>query len=83
MHTVLKLAQLRWTGHVISDFHRKSSMENYKRESVLKVARRNATKSPSKFHIPSGSWEQTAQGRSKWRGLINKDAALYEKKENL
>ena len=27
-----------------------------------------------------GSWEQTAQERSKWRGLINKGAALYEKK---
>ena len=26
------------------------------------------------------SWEQTAQERSKWRGLINKGAALYEKK---
>ena len=25
-----------------------------------------------------GSWEQTAQERSKWRGLINKGAALYE-----
>ena len=38
IHTVLKLAQLRWTGHVI-----RMSMENYKRESALKVARRNAT----------------------------------------
>ena len=24
------------------------------------------------FDIPIGSWEQTAQERSKWRGLINK-----------
>ena len=32
------------------------------------------------FDIPVGSWEQTAQARSKWRGLINKGAALYEKK---
>ena len=32
----------------MSDFQRKSSMENYKRESALKVARRNATKAPSK-----------------------------------
>ena len=32
------------------------------------------------FEIPMGSWEQTAQERSKWRGLINKGAALYEKK---
>ena len=32
------------------------------------------------FEIPMGSWEQTAQERSKWQGLINKGAALYEKK---
>ena len=32
----------------MSDFQRKSSMENYKRESALKVARRNATKTPTK-----------------------------------
>ena len=52
IHTVLKLAQLRWTGHVIrmpnERLPRKSSMENYKSESALKVARRNATKTPSK-----------------------------------
>ena len=32
------------------------------------------------FDIPIGSWEQTALERSKWRGLINKGAALYEEK---
>ena len=32
------------------------------------------------FDIPIGSWEQTAQERSKWRGLINKEATLYGKK---
>ena len=68
----------------MSDFQRKYSMENYRRESALKVTRRNATKTPSKslkdFDIPIGSWEQTAQERSKWRGLINKEAALYERK---
>ena len=30
-----------------------------------------------------GSWEQTAQERSKWRGLINKGTALYEKRESV
>ena len=25
------------------------------------------------FDIPIGTWEQTAQERSKWRGLINKE----------
>ena len=32
------------------------------------------------FDIPIESWEQTAQERSKWRGLINKGAALNEEK---
>ena len=30
------------------------------------------------FDIPMGSWGQTANQRSKWRGLVNKGAALYE-----
>ena len=43
MHTVLKLAQLRWTCHVVRMLDeqfpkRKSSIVNYKRESALKVA---------------------------------------------
>ena len=35
------------------------------------------------FDILLGSWEQTAQERSKWRGLINKGATLYEKRESV
>ena len=68
---------------LMRDFQKQSSMENYRRESALKVTRRNATKTPSDFDIPTGSWEQTAQGRSKWRGLINKGAVLYQKKERI
>ena len=64
---------------LMSDFQRKSSMGTYRRESALKVARRNLKASLKDFDIPMGSWEQTAQERSKWRGLvINKGAALYE-----
>ena len=62
------------------DFQRKFSMENYRRESALKVAKDTLKASLKDFEIPMGSWEQTAQERSKWRGLINKGAALYEKK---
>ena len=82
MNAVLKLVQLRWTDHVI----RKSSM-------TMRTTRRKAlSRWPEKrykdtlkaslkdFDIPIGSWEQTAQERSKWRGLINIGAALYEKK---
>ena len=35
------------------------------------------------FDIPIRSWEQTVQERSKWRGLMNKGAALYEKKKSV
>ena len=53
MYTVLKPAKLSWTGHVIRMPDERLpkkviSMENYKRESALKVARRNATKTPAK-----------------------------------
>ena len=89
MHTVLKLAQLRWTGHVIrmpdkrlpkKVFYgelqegKRSQCDQKKRyKDTLKVSLKD-------FDRPIGSWEQTAQERSKWRGLINKGAALYEKK---
>ena len=35
------------------------------------------------FDIPIGAWEQTAQERSKSRGLINKRVALYEKRDSV
>ena len=52
VHTLLKLAQLRWTGHVTrmpdERCQRKFSMENCKKESAHKVAKRNITKTPLK-----------------------------------
>ena len=89
MHTVLKLAQLRWTGHVIrmpdvrlpkkvfygelQEGKRSQGGQKKRYKDTLKTSRKD-------FDIPIGSWEQTVQERSKWRGLINKGAALYEKK---
>ena len=82
MHTVLKLAQLRWTGHVITmpDERLPKNMDNYKRESALKVATRNATKTPSKPLLRISSY-QFGLGKSLHRSdHINKGAALYKKK---
>ena len=59
----------------MSDFQRKFSTENYRRESASKVARRHPQIiSEASFDIPIGSWEQTAQEQSKLRGLIKKIA---------
>ena len=89
MHTVIKLAQLRWTGYDIrmpderlpkkvfygelQEGNRSQSGQKKRYEDTLKASLKG-------FDIPIGSWEQTAQERSKCRGLINKGAALYEKK---
>ena len=69
----------------MSDLKRKSSMDKFRRESALKGGQKNRYKdtlraSLKDFDIPMGSWEQTAQERSKCRGLVNKGAALYEGK---
>ena len=32
------------------------------------------------FGVPTGSWEQIAQDRTKWRGLIRRGAGEYETK---
>ena len=64
---------------------RKSSMENYKLENAPLVVRRSDTRTPSKppfkdFNIPTESWEQIAQDRAKWRGLVRRGAGEYEAK---
>ena len=69
---------------LMSGCQRKFSMENCKKESAHKVAKRNATKTPLKprlrISIPTESWEQAAQDRTKWRCLINKGASRFEEK---
>ena len=89
MHTDIKLAQLRWTGHVIrmSDeqlpkkFFYGELQEGNRSQDGQKKRYKDTLKDPlNDFDITTGSWEQTAQERSKWRGLIYKGAAFYEKR---
>ena len=92
MHTVLKLAQLRWTGHFIrmpdgrlpkKVFYGKLQEVKCSQGGQKKRYKDTLKVSLKDFDIPMGSLEQTAQERSKWRGLINKGAALYEKKSRI
>ena len=58
----------------MSDFQRKSSMDNYRRDLRPQGGQKKRYKdtriaSLKDFDIPIGSWEQTAHERSKWRGL--------------
>ena len=62
----------------------KASMENNKCTNASMVVRSD-TRTPSKasikdFNIPTESWEQIAQDRAKWRGLIRMGASEYEAK---
>ena len=63
---------------------RKSSVENYKLENAPMVVRRIDTRTPTKPHlktnIPTESWEQITQDRTKWRGLIR--VVLVNTKQN-
>ena len=68
-----------------SGCQRKFSMENCKKESAHKVAKKKRYKDTLKaslkdFNIPTESWEQATQDRTKWRCLINKGASQFEAK---
>ena len=85
MYTVLKLAELRWTGHVTRMSDERLLKKKGKRAKCgMKKRYKDTLKASLKdFDIPMGSWEQPAQERSMWRGLTNKRADLYEKTESV
>ena len=89
VHTLLKLAQLRWTGHVtrmpderlpkkvlygeLQEGKRSKGGQKKRYKDTLKASLKD-------FNIPTKSWEQAAQDRTKWRCLINKGASQFEAK---
>ena len=89
VHTLLKLAQLRWTGHVTRMLEERlpkkilyAELEMGKRSHGGQKKRYKDTLKVSlkDFNIPTVSWEQIAQDREKWRGLIRRGASEYEAK---
>ena len=89
VHTLLKLAQLRWTGHVTRMPNERlpkkvlnGELQEGKRSQGGQKKRYKDTLKASlkEFNIPTESWEQAAQDRRKWRFLIIKGASQFEAK---
>ena len=89
VHTLWKLAQLRWTGHVtrmpderlpkkvlygeLQEGIRSQGGQTKRYKDTLKASLKD-------FNIPTESWEQAAQHRTKWRCFIKKGASQFEAK---
>ena len=89
IHILLKLAQLRWTGHVtrmpderlpkkilygeLQVGKRSQGGQKKRYKDTLKASLKD-------FNIPTESWEQIAKDRTEWRGLIKRGTGEYEAK---
>ena len=89
VYTLLKLAQLRWTGHVTRMLDERlpkkvlyrELQEGKRSQGGQKKRYKDTLKASLKdLNIPTESWEQAAQDRTKWRCLINKGASQFEAK---
>ena len=89
VHTLLKLAQFKWTGHVTrmpeerlpkNIFYGELEMGKRSHGDQKKRYKDTLKASLNDFNIPTESREQIAQDRGKWRGLIRRGASEYEAK---
>ena len=87
IHTLLKLAQLRWTGYVTRMPDERlprrilyGELQIGKRSHGDQKKRYKDTHKASfkNFNIPTESWDQIAQDWAKQRGLIRRGAGDYE-----
>ena len=66
-HTQLKVAQLKCTGHVTRMLDERLpktfSMENFRKESALKVAKSNPTKTPFKHRLRISTFQMSPWNR--------------------
>ena len=89
VHTLLKLAQLRWTDLVTrmpeerlpkKILYGELEMGKCSHGGHQKRYKDTLKASLKDFNIPTESWEQITQDRAKWRGLIRWGASDYETK---
>ena len=89
VHTLLKLAKLRGAGHITrmpeeclpkKILYGELEMGKCSCGDRKKWYKDTLKASLKDFNIPTESWEQIAQDRAKWRGLIRRGASEYEAK---
>ena len=92
VHTLLKLAQLRWTGHVKRMPYERLTkkvlygelQEGKRSQGGQKKRYKDIHKASLKyFNIPTESWKQAAQDGTRWRCLINKGASQLKQRESV